>query len=200
MVDDYTQRYDKNKPNKSHFVQRLKKPWKTSSPLAALDNVFAFGGGIKNGGLSKEALSLLDDIFRFDYMGSAEFEWGAVPSALKHIANNIEEYEAFSFELALADVAQDWRDKNTSVPEGTAKIYMLCNKNDSSIFMQRVMKWALERYNKELKESTQLASTLRPFNEWDGEVVGWLELNNGFIFFTDREMWEKTCDLFGVKH
>jgi hypothetical protein len=30
-------------------------------------------------------------------------------------------------------------------------------------------------------------------------TCGWLELNNGFMFFTDRTMWEQTSNLFGIE-
>lgn len=200
MTDDYTRRDDKNKPNETWLVQRLNKPWKTSGLPETLSNVFAFGGGLKNGGLSKDAMTLLKDIFEFDYMGSAEFEWGSVPNALRHIAENIKDYFAYSFDIALMDVANNWKDKSKKVPEGSVTIYMLVSKADYPEFEKRIRQWARESYNSNLKESTHLSSTLRPYNEWDGRVVGWLELNNGFMFFTDKEMWQKTCDLFGVHH
>ncbi|KKS64951.1 MAG: hypothetical protein UV32_C0003G0012 [Candidatus Collierbacteria bacterium GW2011_GWF2_42_51] len=63
----------------TRLIQRLEKPIGRASP-------FSFGGGLKNGGLSKEAMDVLGDIFNFDYMGSSEFEWGAVPAALNFIA------------------------------------------------------------------------------------------------------------------
>jgi len=31
------------------------------------------------------------------------------------------------------------------------------------------------------------------------DVVGWLELDNGFMFFSDQKMWRASCDWFGVK-
>lgn len=34
----------------------------------------------------------IDSIIRLDYMGSAEFEWGALPASLKEIRSHINEY------------------------------------------------------------------------------------------------------------
>lgn len=34
----------------------------------------------------------IDSILSFDYMGSSEFEWGALPKSLKFIRQNINEY------------------------------------------------------------------------------------------------------------
>ncbi len=30
------------------------------------------------------------------------------------------------------------------------------------------------------------------------DTCGWLELDNGFLFFTDVEMWRRASGLFGV--
>lgn len=67
----------------TYLVQRLVKPLKEESMLTALGNAFAFGGGYKNGGLSDEAFNMIKRIFRFAYMGYAEYEFGEVPKALE---------------------------------------------------------------------------------------------------------------------
>ena len=59
-----------------YYVQRLKKPTGAVNP-------FSFGGGLINGGLHPAAIEMLKNVFSFDYMGAAEFEWGAVPTAIK---------------------------------------------------------------------------------------------------------------------
>jgi len=38
----------------------------------------------------------IDDLFSMDYMGSSEFEWGALPESLKRICRNIDAYELFT--------------------------------------------------------------------------------------------------------
>ena len=177
---------------RSYLVQRLRKPM----PAA---NVFAFGGGLRNGGLSKEAMSLLQGIFSFDYMGAAEFEFGAVPKALQSLASvKPKRLTAGSFQIPLAKVAPNWHDRKATTPEGDAAVYFLCRSEQASEVEARARTWASEGYAARLKEPTHLDSTLRPHNEWDGETVGWLELDNGFFLFTDRQMWEQTCTLFGV--
>ena len=65
----------------TYLVQRLKKPYKGNA-----DNPFNFGGGLLRGGMNEEAYRALNQIFTFDYMGSAEFEFGAVPKAIDVIA------------------------------------------------------------------------------------------------------------------
>src|SRR3972149_3511420 len=93
-----------------YYIQRLGKPYSTTP--------FSFGGGLINGGLADEAMKMLDSIFSFDYMGSAEFEWGAVPTALQSLANLSSKNEL----------------STTIVDE---KIYIICPPN----IMKDVVKW-----------------------------------------------------------
>jgi hypothetical protein len=87
------------------LIQRLQKPWKIAedaNPLfkamvAGAAGPFSFGGGYVNGGLSKEANKILGEIFQFDYMGSAEFEFGEVPKALGRIAKDVKDFTAFEW-------------------------------------------------------------------------------------------------------
>jgi len=185
--------------NRSWLVQRLEKP-RTSGLFK--NNPFAFGGGLKNGGLSDEAFGLVAQIMAFDYMGAAEFEFGALPKALQRIAEashakpRKSKLTAFDITVPLAEVPPNWQAKKAAAPGGEATIYILCQKDHADEVNTRIRAWAAG--DERLKESTRLTNTLRPFHEWDGDTVGWLELDNGFFFFTDREMWQQTCSLFGV--
>ena len=184
---------DTKEMGSSWLVQRLTKPRGGSSVLGK-DNPFSFGGGLKNGGLSDDAMDLLRSIFAFDYMGAAEFEFGAVPKTLNKLANS--SLVRFSFAVPLAEVPKGWRDKSKTKPKGAAVIYAICPIEYASQVEQRLNEWAREEPR--LKEGTRLHSSLRPIEDWDRDVRGWLELDNGFMFFTDVEMYDKTCELFGV--
>ena len=77
--------------NETWLIQRLERPSPRRQPIPEnpddyIGNPFNFGGGMIRGGLSGVALYTLEDCFTFDYMGSAEFEFGAIPKALSHIA------------------------------------------------------------------------------------------------------------------
>lgn len=184
------------------LIQHLDRPMGPS--ILGRDNPFAFGGGLRNGGLSPAAMDLLRDLWSFDYMGAAEFEFGAVLEALQKIARAAEEGQlaATTFSIPLKDVAKDtWRDKSKKDPEGEATIYLLCPEPWGGEAQQRITVLARERWNPDLKESTRLAEVLRPVPdaEWTPDTCGWLELDNGFLFFTDRDMWAGACALFGVE-
>ena len=47
---------------------------------------------------SKADAKGIDSILEFDYMGSSEFEWGALPNSLKAIRANKEKYDYFKFD------------------------------------------------------------------------------------------------------
>lgn len=183
----------------SWLVQRLEKPHRVTFAGVTTDSPFSFGGGLRNGGLSSEAMELLRGVFSFDYMGAAEFEWGAVPEALKRMA--AESLEAWSFSFPLTEVAPNWRDKDALTPDGDATIYVVSRPEWRSEIKARVRLWSSEGYGSRLKEQTHLCSVLRPSanDEFPSRVCGWLELDNGFFFFTDKAMWEATARLFGVE-
>lgn len=189
--------------SRTWLVQRLNKPLQSYGVLGP-DNPFAFGGGLMNGGLSAEAMSLLRPIFSFDYMGAAEFEFGAVPEALNRIAERAHAgtLAAHTFEISLSEVEADYVDRTKPAPSGAAPVYVLGPADDLDEIEARVRSWAAERYNTGLKETTHLALVLRPRSDRDDDWMntrGWLELDNGFLFFTDEDMFTRTAELFGVR-
>lgn len=203
---------------RTYLIQRLNRPWQVAA-FKGKDNPFSFGGGMKNGGLSDEAMGLLRDIFEFDYMGAAEFEFGAVPEALNRIAHAsalVAETITVTGKREIYGVAA----RRIALPEKTA--YILAPTDLLEHARDVVRKQAADEYPREdrLKEVTlfqnalwarEIAEAQRPGNrkkeredrkrkiEYFERTRGWLELDNGFFFFTDREMWEKTRALFGVK-
>lgn len=170
---------------KPWLVQRLQKPYKRQNVITNMINSLSFGGGLKHGGLSEDDMKLIQDIFRFDYMGSAEFEWGAIPTALNRIIKNHGDYIAF-------EMLCNTKEGNS----GT--IYVICHHD----ICEGVKKWieykSYDEYDKKYmtKEHVLLQNAI---NDGGGNrICGWLELDNGFFFFTNKEMFEKTRELFGV--
>ena len=154
----------------SSLVQRLRKPIGRPNP-------FSFGGGIKNGGLSDEAAASLAPLFDWDYMGYAQFEWGAVPAALQKIVNWVVAGELKEF----------------TVESGNGPVHILCRGEDADIVAARVISWAQGEPEDAFTSIGLHASLSRGEN---ATVVGWLELDNGFFFFIDREMAQKVAAFF----
>lgn len=193
---------------KSYLIQRLLKP------IVPVEGKFdpsmlAFGGGLKNGGLSDEAVKLFREVFSFDYMGSAEFEWGAVPKALEGIWNLRERYTAFRKTISYHYFSSFNYESNNyedvlSNPKhlrGKVTVGIICSKDDLQEVTNRIEAWADDDYFKQggrLKETTLFPyacsgkdTSIRPYK-------GWLELDNGFFWFVDDEMFQKTAELFGI--
>lgn len=165
---------------RSYLVQRLQKP-RDYSRLGMADNPFSFGGGKRNGGLSDEAMGMIRTIWSFDYMGAAEYEWGAVPEALQSMA---------AAELASLVI---------NIPSNdSVEVYVLAPVEDMWEARARIISWATTG-EPETRDPLYLVESLTATEPSVRDCLGWLELDNGFMFFIDREMWEKTCTLFGVE-
>ena len=167
----------------TYLIQRLQKPYKQQEMLQKFGNSFSFGGGLVNGGISQAGMDLICDIFRFDYMGAAEFEFGAVPKALAKIVSTIKDYEKGFFKIK------------------THSIYYICHKDHKDEVKKRIKILAKNDYNRYaqgmgLKEVALLKSALEGKRH---NYSGWLELDNAFMFFVDEEMYNKTVKLFFEK-
>jgi len=182
-------------PSSSYLIQRLRKPPASDTKLHALADVIAFGGGMMNGGLTKEAFALIKDIFRFDYMGSSEYEWGAVPEALRRIYENRGKFISFQFECPWNFKSYDKTDAPNS---GKTTVYVLCRSDWKDEVEKRITTQAADRYGKKCKENPNVSECLSKQSEYKQDIGGWLELDNGFFFFSDKDMFTKTASLFGI--
>jgi len=188
----------------SYLVQRL------NPPHGGADNPFAFGGGMKNGGLAEGAMELLRPIFSFDYMGAAEYEFGDVPRAFQKIAEYASEGRAALFGIVIpnseVDTAhlKDWGSrKKVKVPPGESHVYIICHADWCDEVETRVRAWAAKNWRTredehDIRDATNLPARLIPQEDSYWDTIGWLEMDNGFLFFTDADAAEKTAALFGV--
>ena len=163
----------------TYLIQRLEKPWKKKDGTTVI-NPFSFGGGLVNGGLSKEALGAIKEIMAFDYMGASEFEWGAVPNALIFLAEQAQNKNIVSGEMSL---------------EGNT-IYYVCPKSLEKEIVGRIKSIYADEQGLRLKEYCGLQNAFDKNPRYQSRICGWLELDNGFMFFKDREMYDGVCGLF----
>jgi hypothetical protein len=183
----------RNELKRSYLIQRLHKP---ERPLKIagkeiVDNPFSFGGGLVNGGISKEGMNLLRSIFSFDYMGSAEFEWGAVPAAISFLAEQSEKKNIVVGAINCLPVTK-----------GEELVYYVCPIPYEEEVKKRLQ--ALRQMKDKnicLKEHCGLKEyfdTTSERAEYAKRNLGWLELDNGFAFFVDKEMFDKFCKLLEI--
>ncbi len=66
-------------------------------------------------GIKKKDIVGIDSLVRFDYMGSAEFEFGALPRSLRRMVGELDKYEMFKIDIV-------------STKDGLP-MYIYCNKN-----------------------------------------------------------------------
>lgn len=159
-----------------YYVQRL------NAPTVLTNTTTSFGaGGKPNGGMTKEMMRQLKGVFTFDYMGAAEFEWGAVPTALDKLARDV---------IATNTLQTLHHNVFIIAPEA---------------IIAEVTEWVKNAAKGEhgaLKERLMFKEALN--NEKYVETKGWLKIENDdmckepFMFFIDEEMFKNTCKLLGI--
>jgi hypothetical protein len=188
---------------KPYLVQRLLKPYKTeevksekASLLKKMANAFSFGGGLINGGISNGAMEKISKIWRYDYMGAAEFEFGAVPESLERMAKGRKGLTAGSIEVTAK--AYEYAGLKRKLQKAESNVFYVCPKS----IEENVREWIpilADETGKDFhtKEGVFLAQNVLG-REYHTERVGWHDISNDFLFFTDRQMFEGFCSLLGV--
>jgi hypothetical protein len=207
--------------NHTYLVQRLKsKP--TSAFMAKATQVF--GGGALL--LKDEAWNLLQQVFDFDPMGAAEYEFGIIPKVLGALVRDSVQLVTHELTLTRDEIAINYshkfvhqrarekeldeakkagvkakRAKPLKLPPLTKTVYVLCRADHLQGAIEVIRKMALDKLY--TKNSSNFASTLDPDARYSGlhtslrsDLIGWLELDNGFFFFLDKEAFNGTRDIF----
>lgn len=190
---------------RTYLIQRLRKPHHTDNKqLAALGMAF---GGI--GTMTKEQWEYVSQAFQVDYMGAAEFEFGALPKSWHEMV----QHPLSTFEMEITEFAtnewerSDWKVKQRKKnklpplppPPERVKLYVICREDQRKEVEERIRILALgDNKTFHLHESTRMSDAFDPFSDHDREYQGWYELDNGFFWFTDKDMFEKTKPLFGL--
>jgi hypothetical protein len=199
---------------KPWLIQRLNRPFKSDSGmLGRLAGAFSFGGGLVRGGFSKEAWEIVKQLYDFDYMGSAEFEWGEVPKAFHKLMLNAKNLSTFSFEVDRSKYPDKWNTKRivsyhekgkkkikkVPLPTGMQTIWVICLEGQSKEVTEFILNDLDTTYNERasfnLKEATNIAYMMDPIDGYRNRLVGWIELENPFMYFIDKEMYEGTMKL-----
>lgn len=176
---------------RSYLIQRLQQPIGKVNP-------FSFGSG--GSGMGKDNMEVLAQIWSFDYMGAAEFEYGAVPTALNKMIAEETTLVASAFDVPYSyDFHGFTKDHPAKLYEGKKKVYYLCNTEHENDVKTLIALWAKGTVGN-TKESILFDMSLADLpKDINREIVGWWELDNGFMFFTDEKMWRGICDALDVK-
>lgn len=183
------------------LIQRLNAPRERIKDPKGIQklgrNPFAFGGGLARGGMAEEPYETMEDIFSFDYMGAAEFEWGALPKALKVIAAAFNQDLGCTGEIKIRDTIVYY------ICPLPYKGYVLGILPMLAAGKVHTKEWTgFEDAVKGRKSDEELANRRERISKFNPDPIrwlGWLELDNGFMFFVDKVMFEKTAVLFRAK-
>ncbi len=156
-----------------YWVQRLKPPSNNSNLNLSGDRVD------------------MSFLFSLDYMGSSEFEEGKVSKALKKMndlrLNNL--LDTFVTEAKVVDIHYE----NPEI----VTFYGICHKDKKNKVIDFIYKAGNDNPNVHLAEGLGIWQTLEK-DRILPKTVGWVELENPFMFFTDLEMYIKICDILRV--
>lgn len=183
--------FERRDPTNPRLVQRLTPPPPPDpdeSRLLLAYGAFSFGGGLKNGGLSDEAMGLLSGIFSFDYMGAAEFEYGAVPTALGY----------------MVEYRNEGKLVRGTIPTASGDVYLIAHEDHFAAAADNIEYWAeFGDYGPGapgmLKCPTLLKKALvEPRSDYEERfgTRGGLELGCGYFYTIDEEMYSKMMELF----
>lgn len=112
----------------------------------------------------------IDRLLNFDYMGSAEFEFGALPKSLKRVRENISDYVQFNYSF------QDYTDKTITV---------LCKKEYEKYHVPAILeKLAIREIR--LKHYIDLPEWLRG-NETYHKTDFWWDIENDWFFWKQND-------------
>ena len=172
----------------SYLVQILKKPFR-GEPKTPIESIAKYGLGIT--GLPSEVSKILSEICVFGYMGSSEYEFGAIPKALRKMA---ESKELVAFSIPVDFYYKGWKDPEPLA--GTRIVCVICNEQDKDEVVERIKKMA--KGESRHKERPCVDESIAE-SEYAKDNYGWLELDNGYMFFKCTKMYKRFCALFGIE-
>lgn len=209
----------------SYLIQRLQTPQDYGK---FKDNPFNFGGGLKNGGLSEDAMKLLRPIFSFDYMGAAEYEFGEVPRAMQKVAKFAADKELVHGIVTVKSNQGKWIEQpppreykngryqpqkkltkklieeRAALPKKT-DVYYFCSKKHEEFVKQLIQDISKDNYYKKHRFKMPPSLDAAVGNGYSDpytslrKTVGWFDLTLGYFFFIDKMMFARTAALFGVE-
>lgn len=173
------------------LIQRLNKPLQKG-----VIDWGSFGGGLRNGGLTKEKANEISKICRFDYMGAAEFEFGALPKALKAMSEEnlvVDFLPVKIHSLNGWELPSETRNKINLNKAISADIYFLCADYLREHAKELIRQLAKDDMMGNLKEFPRFRRGVvveknGAKEDKQDNTFGWLELDNGIVMSTDKNL------------
>lgn len=118
----------------------------------------------------------IDAILRFDYMGSAEFEFGALPASLKRIRADMNQYTMFDYHFLKSDMM------------APKQVTVFCKANQKKfvpIILEKLAKGSIH-----LKESCDLKDWVNPGLHPYQRNDFWWDIDKDFMFWKKNEIFD----------
>ena len=199
---------------RSWLVQRLLRPIGTLDTPLSMPN-----------DLPPEGEAYFRQFFTFDNMGAVQFEMGKATEVLRKLADKRTNLMASQITLdatpylhetsyaerdveATAGWVREFGDEHSKTQHEEAKAALQCvlNPRPVPVYLlapEPLMDYARKFVTDEAEDKNALKEItfFRPslLGMWEDEKkAGWIELDNGFMFFKDRKMFEGMADFYDV--
>lgn len=190
----------------SRLIQRMKQPRDPSA--------LGFDGNNTRSSFSKKGWDTLRAICTFEYMGAAEFETDALAKAF-HAINEAKDLEAYTLEVK-GHPEFPWYSRKMQAFESEAlETIKKSHELSTTVFVlapkkirphvELVIRRISHGDEVFLSERTKLRDTMFSTWYWTDETEdvwtrtrtqGWIEFDNGYMFFANEGMWRSFCELF----
>lgn len=173
---------------RSNLIQRLRTPYRNSF-LGRLKHSVSFG--VWGSGLTEDDRDKMIPIADFDWMCAVEFDGGAISDVLDTMTRR----ELVSYQMPVRTSPYDYNPGVRPIHgRFEATVYVICPVGIQEETAKRIQKFGFEepfgvKRRVYLEKSIrQLATAQKPRN------VGWIEMDNNFMFFLSRQMHRHVVD------
>lgn len=179
-----------------------KRPYLFQKLITPEQNLWTkFGGGLPTGGIPSKQYKELTNIFDFDYMGAAEYEFGSLGESytrFKKDSDNIRS-ENLKFQVSKKENKLSYKG-SSNIRVRKVELHVLyrpdsINKNQCIEFIEGVYngKYRIKAgcNIKTVVSNKALDDNYKPYN-----TLGWWDINNDMIIFIDEDVKNKTLQFF----
>lgn len=147
------------------------------------------------GGFTHGELKDIQKVFSFEPMMAVEYERGDVPGAIEVLRREKLAFLSVALGTAAMKIPK-YRRKEFNVPEDVGA-YVICRDEDRHYIPKRVI--AIMKGRVRLRDDPMIYESF--FDLADGKPSpeaksGWLELENPFMFFPEKEMFDNVRGMF----
>jgi hypothetical protein len=213
--------------NNTRCIQRLGPPLPEKDGVQQMQSD-AWLGISTFAGMPDHARKAFSALSTLEYMGSSEFEFGAVPQSLRRIIDTMQQGELVTYERVcmgplessfsvrleeipwVKDLPEEKRDvilhAFSYACEGKSRLLV-----DVSVYViapRRILPHvdaiidALALDDRvRLQEPARFRDVLfcpSDFHRYPPETIGWMEIDNDFLFFSDKSIWLKWVQALGL--